>query len=99
MILGGSLYPNWAFVMSEWNPSDRPSRLWENKARKASSYPRRTRTKKKVILRAAPPKEGTRLTQKRRNQKYNKGFDSPLGYRERVLGQRQLQPGELAAVV
>ena len=31
LILGAGLFPSWAFVMSEWNPSDKPSRLWEKR--------------------------------------------------------------------
>ena len=63
-------FPSYGFFMSEWNPSDKPSRRWEKGGRRKGAKPRRSRVKKVRI------KDGFA----RRNVKFSKDFDATLGY-------------------
>ena len=63
-------FPSYGFFMSEWNPSDKPSRRWEKGGRRKSAQPRRRRVKKIRVVDGFV----------RRNVKFNKEFDSTLGY-------------------
>ena len=70
LTLACRLYPLNAYVMSEWNTSDVPSRTWEKKrSPTAKSFPKRKGTKQVIRSRA-----------KRRNQVFPRKFDSTKGY-------------------
>ena len=66
--------PSFGYFMSEWNPSDTPSRRWEGRSSSSGgSIPRRPRPRKRKVS----SKKGT-IT--RRNVKFPKKFDSTRGY-------------------
>ena len=43
------LFPAYGFIVSEWNPSDKPSRRWERGGQNRHAYPCRRRTEKKTV--------------------------------------------------
>ena len=59
--------------MSEWNPSDGPSRQWEGGGGSSGSVPRRPRPRKRKL-------EVKKAPLKRANRKYPVKFDSTRGY-------------------
>ena len=54
LTLAGSFYPAYGYVMSEWNPSDPPSRLWELGRGPSRATPRRARPRPRKNVAKAP---------------------------------------------
>ena len=73
LTLAAGLIPAYGYFMSQWNPSDGPSRLWEARSAPAGAVPRRPR-----------PRQRSKVIKKdsfaRRNRKHFKKFDSTRGY-------------------
>ena len=76
LTLAAGILPSYAYVMSEWNPSDRPSRRFMKSHRTpASAFPRKP--KPRASQRVLGIKKDSI---DRRNQKFSKKFDASLGY-------------------
>ena len=82
LTLAANLVPSYAYIMSEWNPSDRPSRRYMGRQRgQPRAHPKKAKPRASQRSRGvARDDAGVKATWTSRNRKFERAFDSTLGY-------------------